>query len=129
MSNEDIIKLNMGGSHFCISKETLKQGTFFKNLLEKGNKEEEIHIDPSPELFEEILGFLRSCEILMDDKTDLLEPRQEAIFYGFQDMIKSIDHAIDNLLSEQQKIFVVMDMRQFTDLSIWTRHPRVMLLI
>eukprot|EP00494_Astrolonche_serrata_P027018 UN27281 len=60
----EIIKLNVGGTKFETSWDTLKICNYFQNLLNKGYKKlNEYFIDRDPDSFKYILQFLRTKKL------------------------------------------------------------------
>lgn len=102
-----LIRLNVGGSLFITTKETLclKDSLFEKmfngnmkpgHTLHDTQGNEVIFIDRSGALFEYILQYLREPESweLPSDMGVIKNIRTEALYYGLDDLIKSIDQAM-----------------------------------
>ncbi|XP_021365771.1 SH3KBP1-binding protein 1-like, partial [Mizuhopecten yessoensis] len=84
----DVIHLNVGGTRYSTSKQTLTwiPDSFFTSMLSgriSSLKDETgaIFIDRDPKLFSVILNFMRTKEVELRDM-DLSTLRHEAEFYG-----------------------------------------------
>lgn len=96
-SQNEIVKLNVGGKRFSTSVSTLKKvkGSFFEKLLSSGKVDynEEIFFDRSPQVFPYLLDYLRTNQIdykkFNDDQLAIL--MDDAEFFGigkvYQDLI------------------------------------------
>ncbi|XP_013402307.1 BTB/POZ domain-containing protein KCTD3 [Lingula anatina] len=92
----DIINLNVGGTRFSTSRQTLTWSTdsFFTSLLSgriSSLKDEtgSIFIDRDPKLFSLILNYLRTKEIDVKD-VDICALRHEAEYYGITPLVKRL---------------------------------------
>jgi hypothetical protein len=108
----DIIQLNVGGTRFATSRQTLTQvladadadtdadvasqvqDTFFTGLLSgriQTSRDEQgaIFIDRDPDLFRLVLSYLRNHTIAFDD-VNFKELRHEAEFYGIAPLVKKL---------------------------------------
>jgi hypothetical protein len=122
ISPKQKVKLNVGGRYFETTIETLtkhSKGTtsYFKALfsrqwqLEKDPKDESIFIDRDGDLFNYILQYLRTDQLIIDDK-DLRLQRNltiEAEFYKIEILISSVK--ISNTMPqnhnrEQEKLYL-----------------------
>ena len=73
-------KINVGGTIFFASKETLCNMEFFKSMIERWHISKEIIIDREPEYFALILKYLRNYE-LDSDKIDYINFKKDCEFY------------------------------------------------
>ncbi|XP_026829835.1 BTB/POZ domain-containing protein KCTD3 [Ooceraea biroi] len=95
-SVSDIVHLNVGGTRFFTSRQTLSwiQDSFFTALLSNridSHKDESgaLFIDRDPKLFSIILNYLRAKDI--DLKTvDIHTLRHEAEYYGITPLVKRL---------------------------------------
>ncbi|RLU16359.1 hypothetical protein DMN91_012119 [Ooceraea biroi] len=95
-SVSDIVHLNVGGTRFSTSRQTLSwiQDSFFTALLSNridSHKDESgaLFIDRDPKLFSIILNYLRTKDI--DLKTvDIRTLRHEAEYYGITPLVKRL---------------------------------------
>ena len=92
----DIINLNVGGSKFSTSRQTLCsiQDSFFSSLLSGRipscrDHDGALFIDRDPDLFKKILSFLRTKELDLDG-VDVSVLRHEAEFYGILPLVKRL---------------------------------------
>ena len=92
----DIINLNVGGTKFSTSKQTLTQvqDTFFTGLLSgriQTFKDDDgaIFIDRDPQLFRLILNFLRNRSLSFEG-VNLKDLKHEAEFYGIGPLVKKL---------------------------------------
>jgi len=95
-SSPDIVQLNVGGTRFTTSRQTLTQlqDTFFSGLLSgriQSFKDAEgaIFIDRDPQLFRLILNYLRNRALPLDD-VNFSELRHEAEFYGLAPLVRKL---------------------------------------
>ncbi|KAJ8045657.1 BTB/POZ domain-containing protein KCTD3 [Holothuria leucospilota] len=95
-SSGDIIKLNIGGTRFSTSKQTLLSvpDSFFSSLVSgriPSVKDEEgaIFIDRDPTIFAPILLYLRTKEVKLKD-VDVQSLKSEAEFYGIAPLVKKL---------------------------------------
>jgi len=95
---KDRILLDVGGHHFSASRATLTSvpGSFFDKLLSGPIPEEmktndgRIFLDRNGRLFRYVLNCLRDppkFKLRIRNKTDVDELREEAIFYGLEDLM------------------------------------------
>ncbi|XP_076441974.1 BTB/POZ domain-containing protein KCTD3-like [Babylonia areolata] len=92
----EIVHLNVGGTRFSTSRQTLTwiPDSFFTSLLSgriSSLKDETgaIFIDRDPKLFSQVLSFLRTKEVLLNDN-DLAALRHEAEFYGITPLVRRL---------------------------------------
>jgi len=92
----EIINLNVGGTKFSTSRQTLTQvqDTFFTGLLSgriQTYKDDNgaIFIDRDPQLFRLILNYLRNRSLSLDD-VNLKELKHEAEYYGIAPLVKKL---------------------------------------
>ena len=92
----DIINLNVGGSRFSTSRQTLCsiQDSFFSSLLSGRiptcrDETGALFIDRDPDLFKKILNFLRTKELDLNG-VDVAQLRHEAEFYGIVPLVKRL---------------------------------------
>jgi hypothetical protein len=92
----NIVKLNIGGTIFITTKETLLSipGTTFHGLLSNEKYQPDFEgcffFDRSPKYFEEILNYLRTNSMdweIFQTSTSQIAISKELDFYGFQSMI------------------------------------------
>lgn len=95
-SGSEIINLNVGGTKFSTSRQTLTQvqDTFFTGLLSgriQTFKDEDgaIFIDRDPQLFRLILNYLRNRSLSLDD-VNVKELKHEAEFYGIAPLVRKL---------------------------------------
>lgn len=91
-----IVELNVGGQNFVTSKETLTWVTdsFFCSLLSgrissKRDKNGAIFIDRDPKLFNVILNYLRTKELITDD-VNLKALQHEAEYFGIHPLVSQL---------------------------------------
>ena len=92
----DIINLNVGGTRFSTSRQTLCsiQDSFFSSLLSGRiptcrDETGALFVDRDPDLFKKILGFLRTKELDLNG-IDVSVLRHEAEFYGILPLVKRL---------------------------------------
>ena len=92
----DIIHLNVGGSRFSTSRQTLCSihDSFFSSLLSGRiptcrDETGALFIDRDPDLFKKILSFLRTKELDLNG-VDVSALRHEAEFYGIVPLVKRL---------------------------------------
>lgn len=92
----DIINLNVGGTRFATSRQTLTwvPDSFFTSMLSgriSSHRDETgaIFIDRDPKLFSVILNFMRTKDIDLRD-LDISVLRHEAEFYGITPLVKRL---------------------------------------
>ena len=95
-SCSEIINLNVGGTKFTTSRQTLTQtpDTFFTGLLSGRimtfkDDTGAIFIDRDPVMFRVILNYLRNRTLSLDD-VNLKELKHEAEFYGLAPLVKKL---------------------------------------
>ncbi len=92
-SEEEFVKLNVGGHLFETTRETLTkyQGTYFSAQLNGKYKadhaKKHIFIDRSPIYFAAILDFLRTAKVNISGDISEESLREEARFYGLEDVM------------------------------------------
>ncbi|XP_033324303.1 BTB/POZ domain-containing protein KCTD3 [Megalopta genalis] len=93
---DDIVHLNVGGTRFSTSKQTLTwvPDSFFTTLLSNriaSHKDEDgaLFIDRDPKLFSIILNYLRTKDIDLKS-VDLRTLRHEAEYYGILPLVKRL---------------------------------------
>lgn len=90
----NIIELNIGGTRYTTTKETLTSNSgYFSAMLKnfrEGEERKEIFIDRDGELFRHVLYFLRTKELLsiIDERTE--EVLREADFFNIPEMSEKI---------------------------------------
>lgn len=92
----DIINLNVGGTRFSTSRQTLSspQESFFTSMLSGRiptcrDETGALFIDRDPKLFSVILHFLRTKELDLNG-VDVSVLRHEAEFYGIIPLVKRL---------------------------------------
>lgn len=109
-----IVNLNVGGTIFSTSRETLNAGgdSFFASLISENFKVERdqhnnIFIDRDPKLFSAVLNFLRNqCTHLSIDRCNrakLQSLQAEAEFYAVLPLIDECQRRLDELDEEDKK--------------------------
>lgn len=93
----DIINLNVGGTKFSTSRQTLCsiQDSFFSSLLSgriPSCRDEHgyVFIDRDPKYFSIILNFLRTKELNINGVDDIAVLRSEAEFYAITPLVKRL---------------------------------------
>lgn len=97
------IKLNVGGTIFETTRETLLFGPYFEALLNnKWKQNESIFIDRSPKLFEHVLCLLRDPHYNYPSKYS-----SELAFYGiscnlndYRDRLEEVEHKVKIIINE-----------------------------
>jgi len=94
--------INARGQLFTTQHKTLTKipGCYFSNLLRMTPGEDGIYfIDRNPQLFEDILDYLRDGEIYIpeDDKAKIVLLKREAEFYKIQEIIEKCDKVLQLL--------------------------------
>lgn len=77
-----VICLNVGGSKFYSTKDTLKQAPYFDALTKYHDIDEEIFIDRDGTHFRFILNYIRGSNVLPETHMQLEELYIEADFYS-----------------------------------------------
>ncbi|KAL9539742.1 hypothetical protein MBANPS3_010092 [Mucor bainieri] len=118
MEKASVMKLNVGGEIFRPYYATLEASSYFRNLQSKMIPQPNAitvyqptsvchFIDRDPEVFRDILHYLKTWEVNSSDKHYLTILQNEADFYGFYDLVKRIDQMLsvaaldDKLFSER----------------------------
>jgi hypothetical protein len=83
-----IITLNVGGMHFCTSRQTLERFSFFKNLHDGS------FVDRDPTYFHIVLNHMRGSHFLPRKTDVLLALRIEADFYSLHTLLNDIDRCL-----------------------------------
>lgn len=101
MPNYGNIKLNVGGKAFITKYETLMSSPYFKKLAQDETPPDSIKIthqgsayffiDRDPEIFKDIMYYLRTWHVRSKDETYLKTLNHEAKFFGFDDLVKKTD--------------------------------------
>jgi len=113
-ASSKIINLNVGGTVFATSRETLNAAgdSFFTSLIGNNFKAERDHqnnlfIDRDPKLFSIVLNFLRSqCTHLTVDKCNrakLQSIHAEAEFYAVTPLMEEVERQLGELDEEDRK--------------------------
>ncbi|CAO0791576.1 unnamed protein product [Mucor circinelloides] len=117
MGTPNLIQLNVGGQMFKTYCDTLMDSSYFQNL-EQGvpqpdairindDKKPAIYfIDRDPEIFRDIMTYLKTWKIHSTDEHYLRILQREALFYGFDDMVKRIDQMLSTT-APSEKVFNV----------------------
>ncbi|KAL7324239.1 hypothetical protein PS15p_210773 [Mucor circinelloides] len=105
MGTPNLMKLNIGGQMFTTYCDTLIDSSYLQNL-EQGvpqsdairitdDKEPAIYfIDRDPEILQYIMTYLKTWKMHSTDEHYLRILQREALFYGFDDMVKRIDQML-----------------------------------
>lgn len=111
------MKLNIGGQMFTTYCDTLIDSSYLQNL-EQGvpqsdairitdDKEPAIYfIDRDPEILQYIMTYLKTWKMHSTDEHYLRILQREALFYGFDDMVKRIDQMLSTT-APSEKVFNV----------------------
>ncbi|XP_065563547.1 BTB/POZ domain-containing protein KCTD3-like [Artemia franciscana] len=96
-SSKEIINLNVGGKKFSTSKQTLSwiPDTFFTALLSGRipsllDENGAYFIDRDPTVFTQILGYLRTGNIMLSGEENLIQLKHEAEYYGISPLVKRL---------------------------------------
>lgn len=100
MSNNEIVRLNVGGTKYITTKSTLRKypqsmlGTMFMgNVPLSTDKDGYYFIDRCGHIFEYILQFIRCGKLVLpEDFKELELLRLEADFYQIEDLISAIEY-------------------------------------
>lgn len=102
MTNQfDVVSLNVGGKKFTTYYDTLKQSTYFQQLMSDGqasgaiiikNDDGQIDyfIDRDGRLFEDVLNYLRSLKVCAIDREHLEKLLVEASFFKLDEMASKV---------------------------------------
>ncbi|RWS29117.1 hypothetical protein B4U80_01432 [Leptotrombidium deliense] len=103
----ELIHLNVGGTKFLTSKQTLTSvsDTFFTSLLSgriASFKDDSgaIFIDRDPQLFSIVLNYLRTRQLIIENSYNLDAVKHEAEFYGISPLVKRLQ-VYDELINGQ----------------------------
>ncbi|CAO0799211.1 unnamed protein product [Mucor circinelloides] len=103
-NNFKLVTLNVGGKLFTTYYDTLKRSSYFQELIQnkKGEQaiaiksdaqEESFFIDRDGDIFEAIMHYLRSCDILEKTPERLKKLKSEAAFFKFDELVMKVDQA------------------------------------
>ncbi|KAL0135622.1 BTB/POZ protein [Mucor lusitanicus] len=115
---ESIIKLNVGGTPFTTFYTTLAQSEFFVHLLDESTlssktitSNNEIFIDRSGKLFDDILYYLRTHSVFANDFDTLRLLQEEANYYQLEGMVEASEKEIKRLLEidTEKTSFILKD--------------------
>jgi len=99
------IKLNVGGTVFETTKDSLKNSTYLTSFIERWTKSNEaIFIDRSPKIFEHVLAYLRDFNYPYPDKYSY-----ELDFYGIKYIVIDKMNKMDELLKKLSNIETQMN--------------------
>ena len=104
VTSKEIVRLNVGGTRFEVSRETLVQyeGSMLASLIsgkwKEGEGENEIFIDRDGRLFGFILAYLRSGQAYVTDLSDQLALKDELDYFGIDADMSQI-HLRDDFVS------------------------------
>lgn len=108
--NFKLVNLNVGGKIFTTFYDTLKQASYFQELIENKKGEQAsvtgeddnqtFFIDRDKAVFEEMMYYLRSLEIRVDTLEDLEKLKIEAKFFGVKELVLKVDQALKNINNE-----------------------------
>ncbi|KAG2193550.1 hypothetical protein INT47_010328 [Mucor saturninus] len=119
-TNDQIIRLNVGGMSFCTTYGTLKLSPYFKERLDNGTKKidvmenGELFIDRDGDLFNDILEYLRSYDICSDNLEEL---QNEAEFYKMKIMVENIKQISHEKKHSRQKQYELITFEELQKLS------------
>ncbi|KAK4514110.1 uncharacterized protein ATC70_006118 [Mucor velutinosus] len=101
MGTANLMKFIVGGQAFEAPEDALKTSLYFRKLASNVPQPDAIivgeelsgyyWIDRDPEIFRDILHYLKTLEIHSTDEHYLRILQNEARFYGFDDLVKRID--------------------------------------
>ncbi|KAI8637831.1 hypothetical protein BD408DRAFT_40163 [Parasitella parasitica] len=100
----DIVKLNVGGELFMTYRNTIMKSdaTHLINLVNQ-SAQDEIYIDRSSELFQDIMLYIRESVILVKDLKKLHALAKEAVFYDTKSMVRKLETVIVEAEELQKK--------------------------
>ncbi|EPB91709.1 hypothetical protein HMPREF1544_01420 [Mucor circinelloides 1006PhL] len=108
--NFNVVNLNVGGKIFTTYYDTLKQASYFQELIENnkgeqasvtGEDDNQIFlIDRDETVFEEVMYYLRSLDIRVDTPEDLEKLKVEAKFFGVKELVLKVDQALQSINDE-----------------------------
>ncbi|KAI8637744.1 BTB/POZ protein [Parasitella parasitica] len=108
----NLLNLNVGGQLYTTYYDTLKISLYFRNLrdnipqpdcIRTGHKETTCYfIDRDPEVFCDIMHYLRTWEVRSNDKAYLKILQNEAKFYGFDDLVKKITNMLTDSINSDK---------------------------
>tara|TARA_A100001011_G_scaffold352140_1_gene392755 strand:+ start:647 stop:994 length:348 start_codon:yes stop_codon:yes gene_type:complete len=102
-----MISLNIGGTVFITSLETLKSNNcFFSALVSNTNDKQHFFVDRDPTHFIYILNYLRGSHFLPSNPDVLKQLQIEADFYCLTELSKNILDKLKNDLQHAQSIEV-----------------------
>jgi hypothetical protein len=91
---DELVKLNVGGDLFTVSKATLlsQPDSYFTAMISGGyNINDEVFIDRSGVMFELILDFLRDGFVAQDSSINLDKLNREAKYFSLPSLTKAIE--------------------------------------
>jgi hypothetical protein len=90
----------------------LKQSTYFQGLIQnnagaqaapiEGEEDKHFFIDRDGDIFEDILHYLRSCEIRQRSQEQLKKLGHESTFYGFDELKAKVNQALYNWMLDKE---------------------------
>ncbi len=86
-----MLKLNVGGTMFTTTLDTLSKYESFFSSLVRFNDKNEYFIDRDPTHFRYILNYLRGSSAIPENLQTLYELKAEADFYCLQEMVENIN--------------------------------------
>lgn len=101
-----MISLNIGGTVFITSQETLKSNTCFFSALVTNSDKQHFFIDRDSTHFIYILNYLRGSHFLPSNPDILKQLQIEADFYCLTELSKSINDKLKDDLQYAQSIEV-----------------------
>lgn len=112
-----MIRINVGGTIFCSSKDTLQKMDYFKaSLSEKWLKSETpIFIDRDPSSFSKLLTHVRGYSFILEqyNEVELFHLKEDADFFGVETLKKIIE---DHLQKEDGPFFI--DSKKWVKLDV-----------
>ena len=111
---DDIVQLNVGGSHFTTTKKTLlrEENSIFTQILYSTNSEDygiiQLHdgsyfIDRNGKLFALLLDYLRSGKLILPEKfRDFERLKEEAIFFRLKQFEQQLALYYSQRISNEQ---------------------------
>jgi hypothetical protein len=113
-----IIKLNVGGMKYTLTKETVEKCPALVNLIKgslENDEKDEIFINRDGLIFRKILQYLRDEAMHVEDVEGLKELRAEASFFNLDSLEKLVDEKLKKKSSNM--VYRLLDQEQLEGLS------------
>jgi hypothetical protein len=91
------VRIDVGGTVFSTSEETLRVHPYFSRLLDEEVPDPEtdiLFVDRDPTHFRTVLNYLRGSAVLPVSPHSLRELRQEADFYSLSALVERVDELL-----------------------------------